>query len=458
MIKLPEEFINRMKEELPGDYEAFLNSYEQSSYHALRVNTLKCDTDFFLSFFGRKEDKAARSQENAHFSLETVTWEEGGFYYAESDEPGRLPYHDAGLYYIQEPSAMLPVGLLAVDDSGQSVLDLCAAPGGKSFQIAARMKGKGILISNEIHPGRAAVLSENMERMGVRNACVCQEKPDRLAERFPCSFDRILVDAPCSGEGMFRKNPEAVTQWSTENVSFCAARQKELLNRADQMLKPGGILVYSTCTFSRQENEEVVAYFLQTHPDYLLTKEQRLYPHQIRGEGHFAACFEKRKAGVSVLEKPGFPGKRSVSLRLSDCDDLMRFQEETLSPSADLFLTEDSLNGRMLIRFGDALYLAPKDTPALNGLRVLRPGLMLGKSLKNRFEPAHALALSLRPDDVKRHMTLSLKKAYDYRKGLTFPCEGENGWTLITVDGFSLGFGKSVQGMMKNHYPKGLRK
>lgn len=245
MIQLPEEFMKRMQDMLKEAYPAFVRSYDEEKYQALRVNLLKTTIDEFRS--------------KAPFpDLECVLWEKSGFYYKEGVTPGKHPLHDAGVYYIQEPSAMAPAAYLEAKP-GERVLDLCAAPGGKTTQTASYMQNKGILVCNEIHPARAKILSENVERMGIRNALVTNETPQHLSEIFGEYFDRILVDAPCSGEGMFRKNDEACAEWSPENVQRCADRQDEILDCADAMLRPGGRLVYSTCTFAPVENEGSIA-------------------------------------------------------------------------------------------------------------------------------------------------------------------------------------------------------
>lgn len=347
---------------------------------------------------------------------------------------------------------MAPVPLLEVQP-GERVLDLCAAPGGKSTQIAAALKGEGLLVSNEIHPARAKILSENVERMGIRNACVTNETPARLAEVFPEYFDRILVDAPCSGEGMFRKNEAACEEWSPENVELCASRQDEILGCAARMLRPGGRLVYSTCTFAPQENEGSISRFVERHPEFSVLDSLRLWPHKIKGEGHFAAVLQKageeavsyRVQSAGGVEK-GIPEKNFAK----DWADYLTFAKETLRVP---------LSGNYL-KFGDNLYLMPEGMPSLKGLKVLRPGLHIGTLKKNRFEPSHALALALSAEEVLKVWNLSSKEPviHAYLNGQTFPAEGEKGWYLICVDGFSIGWGKLAGGIMKNHYPKGLRK
>lgn len=296
--QLPSAFLARMKRQLGDQYEAFLASYAGGRTYGLRFNPLKADRQDFLK--------------KVPFALRDVPWADEGFYYEADVQPGRHALHDAGLYYIQEPSAMAAVPALD-PGPGDRVLDLCAAPGGKSTQIAGRMKGIGLLVSNEIIPARAKILSQNIERMGVTNCVVCRESPERLAEAFPEFFDKILVDAPCSGEGMFRKDDTAVIEWSEENVAMCAARQRNILQQAARMLRPGGTLVYSTCTYSEAENEDVINGFLDDHPEFK-TEEAgplfdiehaaygmvRLWPHRIEGEGHFVARLRKAQAEGSA--------------------------------------------------------------------------------------------------------------------------------------------------------------
>lgn len=471
---LPLQFMERMQEMLKEEYPLFLESYEKQNYQSLRVNPLKGNREEFLK--------------KAPFSLKPVVWAEDGFYYDSKDQPGKHPFHEAGVYYIQEASAMAPVTYLD-PCPGEQVLDLCAAPGGKSTQIGAAMKGEGILVCNEIHPARAKILSENVERMGIKNALVTNETPDRLAEYFPEYFDRILVDAPCSGEGMFRKNEEACREWSPENVRMCAARQDDILDAAARMLRCGGRLVYSTCTFAPEEDEGSISRFLLRHPDFEIEKVTkfpgmeggrkewisaenggfpgegdetaglpedfrmadtiRLWPHKLAGEGHYLAVLTRRG---SVPE--GYRGRSLLGIQKGlpekEYKGFTEFARESLGVS---------LKGTVF-SFGEQLYLAPENMPALRGLKVLRPGLHLGTMKKDRFEPSHALALALRADQVKRSADLAADsaEAKAWIGGLTLNREGEKGWYLVTVDGYSLGWGKLAGGILKNHYPKGLRK
>ncbi len=480
MIQLPQDFMIRMQDMLGEAYPAFLRSYEEKKVQALRVNALKGTCEEFL----KKVPFA---------DLSAVAWEKNGFYYNNEDgdfAPGKHPLHEAGVYYIQEPSAMAPAVYLEARP-GERVLDLCAAPGGKTTQIASDMKNEGILVCNEIHPARAKILSENVERMGIRNALVTNETPQRLAEVFGEYFDRILVDAPCSGEGMFRKNEGACGEWSPGNVQLCADRQDEILDCADGMLRPGGRLVYATCTFAPAENEGSIARFLERHSDYqivavpkyegmsggvpswayygangrigsvlpedndgieALKHTIRLFPHQVKGEGHYLAVLQKKGRvpdGYQGVPQNGL----QKGINVKEGKEFLQFQQETLNRN----LVEHA--ECCLLKFGDQLYRMPNDMPSIKGLKVLRAGLHLGTLKKNRFEPSHALALALKKEDVKQSMELgSDADARAYLSGMTLNHSGEKGWYLMTIQEYSIGWGKLAGQVMKNHYPKGLRK
>ena len=457
---LPEKFLERMQNMLGEEYPAFLESLSGKRYRALRLNPLKT--------------RIQEAKEKLPFALSPVPWTKNGFYYEEEEQPGKHPYHEAGLYYIQEPSAMAPIPCLMEEPasaaampeqqeepvsaaatpeqqeepvSSERILDLCAAPGGKSTQIAEYMRGCGMLITNEIHPQRAKILSENIERMGISNAIVLNETPESLSKKFIAFFDRILVDAPCSGEGMFRKNDNAGEEWSEENVALCAERQDGILDCAATMLKPGGRLVYSTCTFAPAEDEGSVSRFLEAHPDFYLEKEERLMPHKVKGEGHFLAVLHREGGQLSSAATAG----TEKSLALKDCKEFLDFAKEALTIPA-----EELTAGKILLRFGEQLYLAPAETPSLRGLKVLRPGLHLGTVKKNRFEPSHALALALRADQVSQ--VCETDEPEQYLRGMTLGCDPAlDGWVLVTYQGMPLGWGKASRGVVKNHYPKGLR-
>ncbi|MBO4267459.1 MAG: RsmF rRNA methyltransferase first C-terminal domain-containing protein [Lachnospiraceae bacterium] len=446
---LPIEFKERMRRQLGDGYDAFINSYDEPAAKALRLNRRRIKpVDFArMSSIATCEDPPA----------EVPFW--AGAYYYEDAKPGSKVLHDAGAYYIQEPSAMVPVTLLDVNAGGQKVLDLCAAPGGKTTQIADLMEGAGLLVSNEPIIKRAKILSENVERMGIENALVVSADPSVLADRFPAFFDRILVDAPCSGEGMFRKNPEAVSEWSPENVIMCADRQKSILDCAARMLSPGGKIVYSTCTFSPEEDEGVVEAFSASHPEFSICDEPvRLYPHMHRCEGHFAVSFCK----MGDMREGGKTGRQRDGSSV-----LSRVEFALLCEFLDGFLTDECTVKRAIkddpgriVRFGDSIYYAPEMMPDTGGLKVHRAGLKLGTFLKNRFEPDHALSHALTKDDVINHIDLDPEDmcAKQFTSGMTLACDpGIKGWCLITVCGLGLGWGKADRGMIKNHYPRGLR-
>ena len=463
---LPEGFEEKIKNLIQGQWEQFRYCYENNRYQSLRLNPLKLDKsdyEHILTTVGA--------------SGEMVPWEENGRYYDEKSHPGKHPYHEMGLYYIQEPSAMSAASLLSVEP-GMRVLDLCAAPGGKSTQLASYLGQQGLLVSNEINNSRCRILSSNIERLGVRNAVVTNEDSFKLAEKFQSFFHAILVDAPCSGEGMFRKNPEAVNEWSPNQVLVCAKRQSEILENAAQMLMPGGSLVYSTCTFSREENEDVIIQFLSAHSDFILEEKDapwfetsllneagayRLWPHKLKGEGHFVAVL--RKAGsINLSEEDSLVSRKKKSKTFLTKEKLKYFQEfleQTMSDEVANWIEPERM-----VEFGEQLYLLPKGCPDLSGIHVVRAGLHLGEFKKNRFEPSHALAITLSIDDVKNYIDLTIEddRAYSYFMGESIfvnnedKLQGKKGWCLVCIDGYSAGWGKIAGGTIKNHYPKGLRK
>ena len=430
---LPEKFLARMQQQLGDEYDEYLRSLQRPRAVALRFNPLKGDIPALP------------------FVEKPVPWEPMGYYYDPDSRPGLHPYHEAGVYYLQEASAMASAALLE-PQPGEIILDLCAAPGGKSTQIAGRMQGKGLLVSNEINQKRAKVLSRNIERLGIANTVVTGESPAALAGKFPGFFHRIMVDAPCSGEGMFRKEEAAITDWSEENVEMCARRQAEILDCAAAMLRPGGRLVYSTCTFAPQEDEEAVEAFLARHPEFETESVNapwfqesrpgmyRLWPHKLLGEGHFAAV-----------------------LRKMDCrEETADVNPDKPMPLPKAFLTfakelDIALPDGQAVTFGDTLYWMPPQMPALHRLRVLRPGLELGALKKDRFEPAHALALWLKHCKNEISLSPESKELAAYLHGEAIPC-AERGWCLVKVGAYSLGWGKGDGNQLKNHYPKGLRK
>ena len=428
---LPEAFLQRMKNQLGAEFPAFLESLERPRAVALRYNPLKGEAP------------------SLPFVLQQVPWEPQGYYYDPQARPGLHPYHEAGVYYLQEASAMAPVQLLD-PQPGEWVCDLCAAPGGKSTQIAGRMAGEGFLLCNEYNPKRARILSRNIERMGIANALVTNEHPANLAKHLAGAFDRVLIDAPCSGEGMFRKEEAAVTDWSVDTVQMCAQRQREILHSGAQLVRPGGRLVYSTCTFAPEENEQTVAAFLESHPDFVAEElhapwfapgengSHRMWPHKLLGEGHFAAVL--RRLGDDRQEPAPEPGEK--------------LPREWTDFARELGIR---LPAGKALMFGQSLFWAPEELPMLRGLKVERPGLELGTVKKGRFEPAHALALWL--DSCSRTCSLDpeSRELAAYLSGNVIPCE-KRGWCLVQAGPYGIGWGKGDGNVLKNHYPKGLRR
>ena len=433
--KLPHAFIKRMRTdfETTAEYERFIACYSDAPIRAMRINTLKISKERFLDLCPWRTKQSELLNE--------------GLILTENPEHiGTHPYHIAGLFYMQEPSAMSVVEAAEIAP-GMRVLDLCAAPGGKSTQIAALMAGRGLLCCNEPIPSRAQILSRNIERMGVRNAVVLSAMPNALAPRFPAFFDRILVDAPCSGEGMFRRQPEILAQ-------------------AAKMLRPGGTMVYSTCTFNNTENEGVLRRFLALHPEFSLVPFAlpglpeakdgylHLYPHEMRGEGHFVSRLKKAdgadKADAPVQAAP----QRKAPARAAA-------KGKAPAPIALPDVFSDAFTPNRLYAAGDALWMLPEQISIerLSGLRVLRTGLLLAHAEGKRSEPDHALAMALRPEEAAQTASLTQTQALAYQAGETLSLgDLAGGYTLLCCEGVSLGWGKQAGGLMKNHYPKGLRR
>lgn len=439
-MELPLDFVKRMKGMLGEEYNDFEKAFcENESFSAMRLNTLK-DIPKELSDIAEK--------------LEKVPWCDCGYYVGKDTINGKSAFHVSGLLYFQEPSAMSAVAALGIE-KGDFVLDLCAAPGGKATYAAQVLGGTGLLVANEIVKKRSAILSENIERMGIKNAVVTNETPARLSEKYPEFFDKIIVDAPCSGEGMFRKEPKALTEWSIEHTQSCAVRQKLIIDSALKMLAPGGRLIYSTCTFAPCENEGVAEYIMDM-PDMRLVPidmpyfsgangkwigsdkdfsgAKRIFPHKNKGEGHFLALFEK--SGEKCT-------KKSVE-RITEPDKSYReFEKEYLNIH---------LSGNF-VSFAENLYLLPQGID-IDKVKVERAGLYLGQCKKGRFEPSHALALALGKDEIKN--TYETATPEKYLKGETLISDIP-GWCAVTYCGAILGWAKGSQGTLKNKFPKQLR-
>ena len=457
MNTLPEAYIAQMKRLLgEAGFFAYEQSLSQPVTRALRVNLLL-----------RPDGSLPCPVEGVG---ERVPWAKGCYFVEGDARPGLSPLHEGGLFYLQEPSALSAVSVLA-PQPGERVLDLCAAPGGKSTQIAGLMQGRGLLVCNEPVPSRAKILSRNVERMGVRNAIVTSAMPAQLAPRFPAFFDRILVDAPCSGEGMFRRQPEARDEWSENSPRGCADRQLEILEEAAKMLAPGGALVYSTCTFNDTENEGVLARFTAAHPEFALEPFAlpglpsgsrgyvHLYPHEIRGEGHFVSLLRKAPDAPGAPENEEKP-RRAVKPARGRGEQAKKAQQPAIAVPEDVLAPGVSFD--RLHAAGGSLWALPEgldDLSRLDGLRVLRTGLLLAHAEGRRAEPDHALAMALTPCEAARTAELDEAQALAYQAGETLELgDLEPGYTLLTLRGVSLGFGKQAGGVMKNHYPKGLRR
>ena len=443
-MQLPEKFKAQMKELLMEEYEDYIQSFEHERYYGLRVNTLKISVEDFLKI--------------SPFHLLPIPWTSDGFYYdANLDKPSKHPYYYAGLYYLQEPSAMLPAEVLPIEHNDY-VLDTCAAPGGKSTKLATKLNQTGLLISNDISSSRCQGLLKNIELFGIKNTWVTSEDLVNMESHYLNTFDKILVDAPCSGEGMFRKEPDLIKSWIDKDDSYYPPIQKSILNAALNMLKPSGYVVYSTCTFSIHENEEVIQDALNHHEDVHLVDIKkidgmqpginmsecvRLYPHKIHGEGHF----------VALLKKDGEPTNKKENSQQSD----------PLNEDVQGFLKLCALpRGTFKIKKDKVIWLNT-DFQAYKGFRVLRSGLLIGQIKNKHFEPNQAFAMSLNENTFKNVLNLSSEDArvIKYLKGETLDVKDidskTNGWTLVLVDHFPLGFAKLSKGTLKNKYAKGWR-
>lgn len=456
-LKLSEEYLNRMRDLLgEEEFSAYLKSFDEERLYGLRVNTAKVTPEAF--------------PELVSWDLKPVPWIPNGFYYEGTERPAKDPYYYAGLYYLQEPSAMTPAMLLPVEP-GDRVLDLCGAPGGKSTELGVKLAGKGVLISNDISNSRAKALLKNLELWGISNICVTSETPDKLADVFGPWFDKILIDAPCSGEGMFRKDDDMVKSYEERGPEYYSEIQKEITDQAVRMLAPGGLLLYSTCTFSRCEDEEIICHILENHQEMELIRLPlfegasggigldgciRLFPHKIKGEGHFISLLRKNGGGAERTaagsrERSGTEpqGKKAPALPTELTDFLALMNREF----------DDS---RIMIK-NDSVYYLPENFAPAKELRYLRTGLLLGELKNKRFEPGQALAMTLHAEEFRQ--SISWKKEDDrvirYLKGETIsltPEEGPvKGWCLVCVDGYPLGFAKGTGMALKNKYYPGWR-
>ncbi len=456
-LRLPAPFLSRMEGLLGDEFPAFREALERGAPRpGLRVNPLKVDPASFPATFPHP--------------LEPVPWCPEGFLLPEGVRVGRHPYHAAGLFYLQEPSAMA-VGTLTDPRPGERILDLAASPGGKATHLLGRTAGEGLVVVNEIRRDRIPPLAQNLARWGARNLLLLQESPERLAQRWPEGFDRVVVDAPCSGEGMFRREPRGIRYWGEGMIRGCARLQGRILAAAARLVRPGGLLVYATCTFAPEEDEVQVARFLEAHPDFELAEPPplpgldrgrpewagerarpelarcvRLWPHRGPGEGHFVALLRRQGEGPARL-----PAARSRPLP-------RRLAALWEAFAADLLVDPWPEGGSWVVQ-GAHLYWRPPGAPEPAGLKMAWPGFPVGTFRKDRFEPAHALACSLRAGQVTRVLDLPQDdpRVQAYLRGEPLPVPGYKGWVLVAVDGFGLGWGKGDGRQVKNRLPKGMR-
>ncbi len=471
MADLPQSFLDSMKEILGEDYEAFLAGFDGQRQYGLRVNTLKMNLEEF--------------ERIAPFHLKKVPWISNGYFYEAEDVPAKHPFYSAGLYYLQEPSAMTPASRLKVQP-GERVLDLCAAPGGKATELGAALQGEGLLVANDINTARARALLRNLELFGISNSFVTNEPPHVLAERFPEFFHKIMVDAPCSGEGMFRKNPAVVDSWQEKGPEYFSKLQREIIVQAADMLLPGGMMFYSTCTFSPLENEKTITHLLKERPDMEVIPMEdyegfaegltsyrgevfdescklcrRIWPHKMSGEGHFMALLHKKNGTPQQVQQT----VSQSSIWWKKCKGLNKEQKaaaEDFFSHVNIAYDEKRIDVR-----GDNLYYLPAPQYDGRGLHFLRNGLFMGEFKKKRFEPSQPFALALHAQDFDQVLDFPAddERLSRYLRGETLDVSdliaGEKkrkGWQLVMVAGHPLGFGKLVNNNLKNKYPAGWRK
>lgn len=452
-MELPIQFKEKMQTLLKEEYEAYLESYNAPEYQGIRINTIKITNETWEAISPFTE-------------LENVPWCKEGYYYQDKDRPGKHPYFFAGLYYIQEPSAMAPGAYIPIH-KGDKVLDLCAAPGGKSTQVAAKLDQTGLLLSNDISATRAMALTKNIENFGIRNSMITAETPERLAKKLPGYFDKILIDAPCSGEGMFRKNENAVKSWETHGIDHCTKLQEEILDHAYTMLKQNGMMLYSTCTFSPEENEAMIQAFLNTHEDCEIVPLEgvggiqqgrpewieegsptlkgalRLWPHHLKGEGHFVCLLQKNGATHDQTKR------LKTTKRIKDLPILKDFIETYTHIDCET----------PIVVINDKIYMPAKEAPDLEGLRVLRSGMYLGELKNKRFIPSQVLALAYPKEMFKQYIDLKIEdiQVIKYLKGETLLIDAPKGFHVVGVEGYPLGWVKSQNGHLKNLYATNWR-
>lgn len=438
-----QDFLESMKNLLGEDFVEFEKTINEPAFRGVYVNELKCSVEKFKSIFPYK--------------LSPTPFSDRGFY-LENDAPklGTHPLHHAGAFYSQEPSAMSAAAVLDVK-KGERVLDLCAAPGGKTAAIAGALNGTGLLWSNEYVKQRAFTLLSNCERMGIRNAVISNSSPEKLAKELPCFFDKILVDAPCSGEGMLRREKAEYEKWNKKNISICALRQKNILNEAAKMLRSGGELVYSTCTFNREENEEVIGNFLKNHPEFEL----------LEIKNHFGSAGFGMPQAKRIFPSNGGEGHFAVKLKKGEGIDNVKYKNFTTQPAPEEFNTfyKDNFKNDIYgnaYTVGEKVYILPKDVPKTSGINIIRSGVLAGEMKHKTFFPHHALYSAAKAEECKNIVNLDLNdsRLMRFLHGEEIDISGSEahkGFCALSVEGIVIGFGKISGTKMKNHYPKGLR-
>ncbi|MDO4740081.1 MAG: RsmF rRNA methyltransferase first C-terminal domain-containing protein [Eubacteriales bacterium] len=447
-MRYPEKWLENMKEQFPQEYEPLLRALEEPSFAGMRINPLRAK---------------AGAEAVARYAGRPVAWYPQWGRYVRQGRPGADLAHFAGAYYMQDPSAMSAVAALA-PAPGERILDLCAAPGGKSGQIAAEVGLGGVLVANEVDKERARMLAGNLERLGIANAAVVSAMPDVLAQKWPGLFDAVLCDAPCSGEGMFRRDPAAREEWDERSPEGCAARQRPILEAAAALLRPGGRLVYSTCTFNVHENEENVRWLLQMHPELQPAQFSlpgvgesaegclRLWPHRIDGEGHFVAVLRKAEAPERAPRKERAKGGKKQSAEAAAARQALEALLRENICDFGLF------NGWRPELIEDRLMLVPQEMPDTSGIYCLRRGLPCCKVGRSHVSPEHSLAMALQAEECACELDLNEEQTEVWLRGETVSAEpnGKGKWVWMHCKGLPLGWGKHSDGQIKNHLPKGL--
>lgn len=447
--KLPKEYVYRMHDMLGDEFDAFIESYNRPPERGLLLNTLRMDAESFLNLVLLQLTKAQTS-------------DNGYIINGDASYLAAHPYHRAGLYYMQEPSAM-SVAHHAGAREGMRVLDMCAAPGGKTTGLAIAMKGTGVLVSNDFVFKRAVELKRNIERMGITNTIVTSCSPSTIAQVYPEYFDIVVADVPCSGEGMFRKNPSAALEWSVSGVKTCASRQSGILSDTANAVAPGGRLIYSTCTFSPDENECVVERFISDNPDFSVVTMKRLYPHKLRGEGHFVCVMERLDS-------------HSLRVNSTPSGQLYPKQYESACLSGflqDCFITAPQLEAYTFAQRNKRqpdkeknVFFANSDVfdalkeLTLHGITPIYAGIHIGSERSGRFEPSHALFMAAHDGEYRRRVDMKpdSDELMHYLNGEEIDCpDTYKGYCIVTTDGLPIGFGKATDGHLKNKLPKGLR-